>query len=425
MVYVPIDPRYPPARRREVIMASSVRGLVVDASTAQQWDREWLCGASVLEINLSAAPDHVLVPLPMSPDVASSDPAYILFTSGSTGTPKGVVITHANAAAFVDWACRTFDVGPGDRVAVHSQLNFDIPVFDIYVTLAKGGTVVPVDEETVMYPQALLNFLRERRITVLYAVPSALNALVAKSALCRDPLPDLRLVLYAGEEYLPGALRRLVDAVPAARVFNLYGPIETNVVAFLEVRPEHMELARIPLGKALDNVNLMLVDADGRTDGEEGEIVIIGECVSPGYLDEPEVTAASRLVINGVIGYRTGDYGSWSANRTLNFLGRRDSLVKVRGFRVELGDVEAVLARHPGVVEAAVVAQPHQDMTNVLTAFLRVCQNISGGEIQQWTTERLPDYMRPRKNIIVDVFPRTGSGKIDRRSLLASLEEKS
>ncbi|MDR1265295.1 MAG: amino acid adenylation domain-containing protein [Propionibacteriaceae bacterium] len=433
MTYVPIDPRYPPLRLREVVMAASVTALLVDDVSLLSWDEDWLraTGVAVIDVTMTmtdCACKHQS--LMMRPE----DSAYILFTSGSTGVPKGVIITHANAAAFVGWACRAFDVRPDDRVAVHAQLNFDLPVFDLYVTLAKGGTVVMIDEETTMYPQALFNFLREHRITVLYAVPSALNSLVAKSTLCRDGLPDLRLLLYAGEEYLPGPLRRLVEAIPSARVFNLYGPIETNVVTYLEVRPEHLDMPRVPLGNPVDNVKLVLVDADGcivQRAGQsvisptDGEIIVIGECVSPGYLNKPEATEASRLIVNGAMGYRTGDYGSWDDDGTLRFLGRRDSLVKIRGFRVELGDVEAVLVRHPSVVEAVVVACSDLDLMKTLTAFVHAKDKLSAKAVRVWVSHQLPDYMRPAQYVILDTFPRTGTGKIDRRALEVLDGEKS
>jgi L-proline---[L-prolyl-carrier protein] ligase len=438
LTYVPVDAASPLSRRRFIARDSDSRALVVDEASAGEW-RETPEATEGLELILGPAggpdtaeradldevfsADGTATPeRPAEPD----DLAYILYTSGSTGEPKGVQITHRNAAAFVDWAMGYAGLRPDDRVAVHAPLHFDLPVLDVYAGLAGGAAVHPIDERTALFPQALYRFLRDRRITVLYAVPSALTALRNRSGLAEGGLPDLRLLLYAGEEFHPGPLRRLVDVLPDTSVHNLYGPIETNVVTALEIRPEHLDRRRIPIGRPISGTRVFLVGEDGAVVTEpdrEGEILVSGPSVTPGYLNRPERTAAARhrLRADGETFecHRTGDWATWDKDGVLHFLGRKDGLVKTRGFRVELGEVEAVLLDHPRVVEAAVIAVPDPDATNLLYGYVVGERGAEpdGSELAGWCRDRLAPYMVPARIELRTDLPRTGTGKISRRSL--------
>jgi amino acid adenylation domain-containing protein len=423
--YVPIDPAAPAARRELVLSDSGARALIVDDKTTTGWP-----DIPDVDVYVPAAElPNLLAPVDQTdlPSAGPDDTAYVLYTSGSTGRPKGVVITHGNAEAFVDWAAGYARVGPGDRVAVHAPLHFDLPVFDVYASLTTGATVCPVGERVVLFPQALLRMLRERRITVLYAVPSALLALLHRSTLGDGGLPDLRLLLYAGEEFHPGPLGRLMAALPGVEVHNLYGPIETNVVTALRIRPEHLRMSRVPLGSAVAGARIFLVD-DGvpvTEPDQPGEMLVAGPSRTPGYLDRPELTAASRAQVHadGTVWtcHRTGDYATRDADGVLHFLGRRDGLVKTRGFRVELGEVEATLLRHPGVREAAVVVLPDDEHTTTLHAFATTATDIGGVELRQWCLSALPPYMVPATVTVDSDLPRTSTGKLARRELAERL----
>jgi amino acid adenylation domain-containing protein len=450
LTYVPIDPTSPLARRRFIVRDSAARVLVLDQRTALDWAREAEQLDTLDLIIAPAEPRRAAGPecLASAALLADADPAAlgaraaaqaddlaaILYTSGSTGEPKGVMITQRNAAAFVDWGSAYFDLHPGDRVAVHAPLHFDLPVLDIYVSLACGATVCPIDEKTVLFPEALLRFLRTQRITVLYAVPSALTALLNRSSIAKGGLPDLRLLLYAGEEFHPAPLARLMRVLPCARVFNLYGPIETNVVTACAVGREHLQQQHIPIGQPIANTRLFLANAGGQiveTPGEEGEIVISGPSVSPGYLNQPDLTAGTRiwLAADGRRWecYRTGDFAHWDAQGTLHFLGRRDALIKTRGFRVDLGDVEATLMRHPAIAEVGVIAAPHADYTNLLYAFVvpKPGSALEVPALLAWCREYLPAYMVPSEIQIREQLPKTSTGKIARRELATQFRRPS
>lgn len=445
MVYVPIDPKCPAERRDLILEDCQAQLLVLDNFTATQWNKQPSCisaltliispqaisltGIQQFSLDEFLARDDFGENIRPYPPITADTLAYLLYTSGSTGVPKGVKITHANARAFVDWAYEQFNLNVHDHIAVHAPLHFDLPVFDIYVGLAKGATLYLIDEQTTLFPEALFRFLRAQAITVLYAVPSALTALVHRSSLRNQDLPALRYLLYAGEEFHPSALRILMSKTPAARVFNLYGPIETNVVTYLEVMTEHLDLPRIPLGHPISTTRLLLLGENQQViEQGEGEVVICGPSVTPGYLNHAEKTEATRCTIPmdgySQVCYQTGDFARRDANGMLHFLGRRDGLIKTRGFRVELGDVEAALLKIFGVDEAAAFAVPHKMYTNLLYAFIVVkkSEHIDEASLLQELMKHLPSYMYPQRLFLRLDFPKTSTGKIARRELQEELK---
>jgi amino acid adenylation domain-containing protein len=448
MTYVPIDATNPLERRQFILQDCQAQALIVDQRTIHDWESTSDAEASlplIIEATLAeqspSSPTltlHSLLTTQKSSEIKVVDGdqlAYILYTSGSTGNPKGVMITHHNAAAFVNWGRQYFDIHPQDHVAVHAPLHFDLPVFDLYVGLTQGATLYLIDEKTVLFPQALLRFLRSEKITVLYAVPSALTALINRSTLLTDsstqkePLP-LRLLLYAGEEFHPAALARLMHVLPDTHVYNLYGPIETNVITACEVQTSYLEYQHIPIGYPVSHAHIFLIDAHNRVIEDttnEGEIVISGASVSPGYLNQPDLTARAHITISYEGQqwpcYRTGDFARWGERNILHFLGRRDTLIKTRGFRVDLGDVESILSIHPDIAEVAVIAEPHAEYTHLLHAFIVPTQGktLERGAMLAWSREHLPSSMVPWQITICTQLPKTSTGKIARRQLLGSL----
>lgn len=445
MPYVPVDFRSPIDRQLFVLKDSGAKGLYMDGVTVEQW-RGWMgtlpcrlitAASDEREGPTSSAGRVTLDDLITSgsvnngggchlPDLEANDIAYIIYTSGSTGDPKGVVITYGNASAFVDWGIGYFDLRPEDRVAVHAPLHFDLPIFDIYVSLATGAAAYLIDDSVTMFPEAVLDFLKDYDITVMYAVPSALTSLANRSSLKKGDLPYLRLLLYAGEEFHLANLKRLMGKLPDTKVYNLYGPVETNVVTVFPVNGQLEQFDRIPIGAPVDHAEILLVD-EVRTVIEEpdveGEILVHSPSVTPGYLNRSGLTDKHKESIdhNGkqLTYFRTGDYGKWDENEILHFVGRKDELIKTRGFRVELGEIETLMYKNPHVAEAAVIAEPNSEYTNLIIAcvVLKIKDSIDDVGVINWCRKMLPTYMVPQRVYFFDQFPRTGTGKVSKRRL--------
>lgn len=417
--YVPVDPSAPAARREMILHDSGARVLVVD-------DRSPIPNVTVDVVrvgDLSAA-GEAATPELRRPD--GDDVAFVLYTSGSTGTPKGVLTTHRNAATFLRWAHELVPVGPDDVVACYAPLHFDMHVFDVLGTLNAGATVLLVDEKNLAFPEAVLAELVQEGPTVMYAVPTAWVGLAGTAGMRAHGMPSLRTLMYSGEEYPVARLRQLLELVSPERVVNVYGPVETNAVTALVLGEEHLAMDRIPIGLPFGGSRVILVDDGGAVvEGEdiEGEITVATPTLSPGYLNDPELTARSRMVVDldgaPIEVYRTGDFGLWR-DGLLHFRGRRDGRVKTRGFRVELGEVEARLLAHPAVRTAVVVARPHQDWTHELVGWVVLrgdASDAAARDLARWCREILPPYMVPRVIEVLATVPRTSTGKIDRDGL--------
>ena len=288
---------------------------------------------------------------PVASGVTSLDLAYILYTSGSTGHPKGVMLSHSNALSFVDWATAEFRITPSDRLSSHAPFHFDLSVFDLYAAAAASATVVLVPPTASVLPAGLRRFIDEYGITVWYSVPSVLGALARQGGLDRSPLAALRTVLFAGEVFPTGSLRRLMELMPGVRFANLYGPTETNVCTWFEVsEPPDEGAPPVPIGHAIRDDEVFAVTDDGRRAevGELGELYVRGGTVMSGYWGDPERTARS-LVANpvgattGGLVYRTGDLVLQRQDGAFEYVGRRDAQIKSRGYRIELGEIEAAL----------------------------------------------------------------------------------
>ena len=442
--YVPLDPQSPEARVALILNDCSVSCVVSSMSKAP----------SVVELAAAmVSPPTVLVidgdhsdpEFPSGPQrlfmkdaidaaamdgtsaqVCADDLAYILYTSGSTGNPKGVMLSHGNALAFVDWSRRTFGVGPDDRLSSHAPFHFDLSIFDLFVASTSGAGVVLVPAGTSVLPVQVRRFMQDEAITVWYSVPSVLSMLAIRGALSPGDLPDLRLVVFAGEVFPTKYLRNLMGMLPGARFVNLYGPTETNVCTWFDVPTlDRNDDEPIPIGRPIDGVDAFAIDDGHRVEvGGRGELYVKGPTVAQGYWNDPDRTA------RGFVGdprpgahgrcYRTGDLVEPLSDGNFRFLGRIDSQVKSRGYRIELGEVEAALISHQDVLECAVVAVPDEVVTNRLKAFVVTKAAVSATELARYCGKRIPHYMVPESIHPVDLLPRTSTGKIDRQQLLSA-----
>jgi clorobiocin biosynthesis protein CloN4 len=414
--YVPVDPLVAPARAARLLADCAARAVV---TTAERAAALAAAGCPAVALTGWEGPEFAGGPLP-EPPVGADDPAYLLYTSGSTGDPKGVCLSHRNALAFVEWAAGELRPGPGDRFANHAPLHFDLSVLDLYVAFGAGASVHMVPPGSSYAPARLVDFLTGERITVWYSVPSVLVLMLRSGGLLDVPADRLalRALLFAGEPFPLPALRALRGRWPGVRFLNLYGPTETNVCTWYEVPVDGVppdEAGSVPIGSACSGDEVWAERPDGTRagPGESGELVVAGPSVMLGYWGREPL---------GGRPYRTGDLVTVLPDGGFRYRGRRDAMVKVRGFRVEPGEIEAALRTLPGVADAAVTVAG-AGVAARLVAFVVPAPDAPGGrppgllEVKRHCAERLPRHMIVDALRVVEALPLTRNGKVDRRAL--------
>ncbi len=426
--YVPLEPSFPAERLAHILADSDPDVLLVDAAHAG-WARELVTaagrpGLAVVHIGLpspDAGVHEVIVGLASA--AAPEDPAYLLYTSGSTGEPKGVVQSHRNVLFGVANHVRNFALGPDDRTSVLTSFGYDMAVTDMFSAVLSGAAAVPSDIRTHGLAH-LAQTLARHRVTVYHSTPTVYRYLLA--SLGPDGrLPAVRAVLLGGEE----VTRHDVELArrhfaPNAVFVNGYGTTEISFAAQCHIGPDtELDHAVVPIGQALAGIEVVLVDADGRRAGDTGEVVVRCAHVALGYRGLPELTAARFGQFEGVRAYRTGDIARRLPDGRLVFLGRADRMVKIRGYRVELGEVESRLAALPGVGHAAVVARDtgggSGPRTKEIIAYAVPARgaSVDPAELRCALARLLPDYMLPRAVVLVDALPMGPTGKLDVREL--------
>jgi D-alanine--poly(phosphoribitol) ligase subunit 1 len=436
--YVPLNPQLPPLRIAKILELSRVDALIVDKAGLARLSPEVLAHAPqrILAPGLATAgrlgqahvsgadaipSDTRFVPMPRSED----DMAYLMFTSGTTGVPKGVMVTNGNVMAVLAALQTRYPMGSEDRVSQSFELSFDLSVADIFWTWGTGASLHVVPGTEVMAPD---NFIRERSLTVWASTPSTIAMLNRMRRLKVGIFPSLRYSWFCGEALPLASALAWRQAAPGSIVDNHYGPTEATVACMgyrfsvpAVVTPERQILS---IGSPFPGTDAKIVTPSlgFLAPGAVGELALSGCQLATGYLDDPTKTAARFPVIGGCRWYLTGDLAYQDASGMFHHLGRADNQVKVLGHRVELEEVEAHLREACGAGMTAAVAWPlEQQAARGLVGF--VCDTaLPIADIREAMRERVPPYMVPARIVLLERFPLTTNGKVDRKALLKMLD---
>lgn len=362
------------------------------------------------------------------PDVriTERDLAYIMYTSGSTGQPKGIMHTHRSGLSYAELSVETYDVRPEDRIANHSPLHFDMSTFGYFAGPLAGATTVIVPEEYTKLPASLARLMEDEQITIWYSVPASLIQLLTRGAIDQRDLKSLRWVKFGGEPFPLKHLHLLMRAWPHATFSNVYGPAEVNQCTWYHATDADAEGGQpLPIGRVWPNTDGLVLNEDDCPvdDGTTGELMIRSATMMLGYWNEPELTRRSFFrdanAETDRVYYRTGDLVFRNEDGNYVFQGRRDRQIKSRGHRVEMDDVEAALVACPKVIESAVWPVDDGEGSRVIAAAVVVAVNsqLSEADIAAFVKTRLPSYAVPVSIAVRRDFPRTATGKTDRRAL--------
>ena len=418
--YVPLDPSYP-SERLEFMLADTGSPILLTLSGLQHR----LLGCDRLVLQLDA--DWPLIAGEIADNVASAAKieqlAYMIYTSGSTGRPKGVMIPHRAIVNHLRWMQSTFPLDNGDSVLQKYAISFDPSVWECFAPLIAGARLVIASAGGQTDPEYLVQTIVDQGITVLQLVPSQLRMLLEVSGF--RTCTTLRRV-FVGGEVLDGDLAARFHGSINAELYNLYGPTEATIASTFFLVPHDHPTEAVPIGRPIANTQLYVVDIWGQPVpiGVRGELLIGGDGLARGYHNRLELTA-EKFIPDGFRSepgarlYMTGDLVRYQANGTIEYLGRLDNQVKIRGFRIELGEIESVLSGHFAVQEAVVLAREDVPGDKRLVAYLAVKEGEppTDSELRDLLRSKLPEYMVPSAFVVLDRFPLTPNGKVDRNAL--------
>jgi len=444
-IFVPVDPGMPAGGVQSLIRNCGIRFLLSSPAKVRKLDQviassdtiECVVGAqeaSIADNGIQLHPWSSIEQCSSEPHNANtslivpSQAAYIMYSSGSTGRPKGITHTHASGLAYARLSVDTYDVTPDDVIANHSPINFDMSTFGYFSSCFAGATTLLIPAAYTKAPTSLAKLTAEQKVTIWYSVPLALQQMLATATLDKFDLSSIRWVLYGGEPFPPKHLRALMKKWPWARISNVYGPAEVNQCTYYHVAASYADDDRnlpVPIGKTWNETDGLIIDSSDKVvhDDQPGELVICTSTMMLGYWGRPELNNQAFFhYVDGAglpkVYYRTGDLVRRQSDGNLLFLGRDDRQVKVRGYRVELDDIERTLTNHPQVEEAGVYWILNGP-TKEIHATIIVEPDSEANEVnlKRYLNSCLSPYAIPNRIAVVESLPRTSSGKIDRKSL--------
>jgi amino acid adenylation domain-containing protein len=415
--YVPIDPDHPLLHIRTIMEESGARVLVAGTEYAELADE---LGVSLVKPSIAGAD-------PVEPVASPEDLAYVIYTSGSTGRPKGVEVEHRSVMNRLQWMQRRYALGPDDVILQKTPVTFDVSVWELMWWAMAGASVALLESRGERDPRKIVAAVERHRVTVMHFVPSMLGPFLDQLEAQPDSMrrvTSLHTVFCSGETLSPALVERfnrVFSAIGVPRLVNLYGPTEATVDVSYYDCPSDGPVEVVPIGKPIDNTLLLVLDDRGNPCpvGVPGELNIAGAGLARGYRGRPDLTsvafAEDQRVPRGRR-YQTGDLARWRADGNLEFLGRIDDEVKVRGNRVSLGEVQAAMESCPGVRSAVVIAEPSETHgTHLIGYFVR--DFVTLDQLGDHLAQRMPGYMIPTSFVELNALPLTASGKLDRRAL--------
>jgi len=402
--YLPIEPHFPTERIAKMVSRAGAKLVLTQPLIEAAYEE----GLAASDLGIAVARDQL---------------AYIYFTSGSTGEPKGAMCEHLG---FLNHLLAKIDdliIGEGTVVAQIAPQCFDISLWQLIAALLVGGRTLLVEQEIVLDAGRFIDKIAQAKVNIVQVVPSYLDLLVSYLTQHPRDFADLRYVVATGESLKKDLVERWFAVQPRIKLVNAYGLTETSDDTNHEIMDRPPAGERVPLGRPINNVRIDVVDEhlSPVALGEPGEIVFSGVCVGRGYINDPERTRSAFLPDPHRPGgrmYRSGDYGRWLPDGKLEFLGRRDSQVKISGFRIEIGEIESALVRLPGVRDGAVVVSNKQ-----LIAFYSGAEPLDANALRKRLGEKLPTYMAPAAFHWRESLPLTDNGKTDRKALAALAAE--
>jgi len=415
--YLPLDPDYPQDRLQQIVSDS---GIDVCLSISTQKNLFEPLGIKVLNSDKQYGNPSKEIPL-------SKSAAYVLYTSGSTGTPKGVSMGHGALANLLSWQQKNSASAPGFNTLQFAPLTFDVSFQEIFATLTNGGTLVLVDETMRVDPTRLLNYIEDNKVNRIF-LPFVVLQYLTEAADAEKHFPAcLKEVMTAGEQLkITPQVVRFFSALPGCVLYNQYGPTETHVVTQLKLEGDAAQWPPLPsIGVAIDETEILILDEELKRVpyGETGELCVSGLSLADGYLNRPEMTAEKFILWQETEDkttriYKTGDLARYMPDGNIDYLGRRDTQVKIRGNRVELGEIEVLINQLNNIQQAIVVAREDVPGQKRLVAYMVSANDKPDTEhVRKSIEQQLPDFMHPSAYVWLSELPKTTSGKVDRKNL--------